>query len=227
MRGVEALKHVEPFIAAGATARSLGTPPSASSRSANAPHASAIESWTLTLAAVEAWLADAKQGDTLTYAHGPTLVRGAAAEHLRRLESDGEVVLCQKRSGAGFDYRAIRNRVRVVTQRSERLAPAGLLTPLMRDLLVLIEAAARQGKRCPSNSDLAKGLGVPEEGAKWHLRKLASAGIIRTRIVPAPGEPKFRIVEIVGSGLQTASPDALGLAPHTNPAAPSARGPAR
>jgi hypothetical protein len=170
----------------------------------------AVESWTLTLVAVEQWLTSAKQGDTLTYAHGPTLVRGAAAQHLLRLEHRGEVILCQKRTeSGGFDYRAIRNRVRVVAERPSR--PRGETTPLIRDLLVLIEAAARQGKRCPSDYDLARGLGSPEAGAKWQLRMAMAAGLVRTRIVPAPGEPKFRIVEIVASGLATAGPEGSSL----------------
>ena len=186
--------------------QATGSPASPGSQPSPMPHIGAVESWTLTLAAVDRWLGSAKQGETLTYAHGPSLVRGAAAEHLRRLEQQGEVILCQKRTDpGGFDYRAIRNRVRVV--RARPVKPRRTIEPLQRDLVVLLEASARQGRRCPSNPDLAQALGITVEQVKWEMRKAASAGLIRTRLVPAPGDPKFRVVAIVGSGLETAPPE--------------------
>lgn len=173
----------------------------------------AVESWTSTLADVEAWLSRAGVGDRLIYAHGPYLVRGAGAEYLFALGQQNVVFLYQKRAPDGLtDYCAMRNRVRTVSRRSggavdrENGRQAAAISPLMNGLLMQLKAAARQGQRCPPNSELAEALGTTIEDAKWQMRKLASAGLIRTRLMPAPGEPKFRIVEIVATGVETAGP---------------------
>lgn len=184
----------------------------------------AIESWTSTLADVEAWLKRAKVGDRLIYAHGPFLVRGAGAEYLFALGQQNVVFLYQKRAADGLtDYCAMRNRVRLIIDRPAKVRTE--LTPVMNGLLMRLKAAARQGQRCPTNIELAEALGTTIEDAKWQMRKLASAGLIRTRLMPAPGEPKFRIVEIVATGHCTAAPgEARAAPPHSNPAAPRAGG---
>jgi len=166
----------------------------------------AVESWTLTLVAVEQWLETAKQGDRLIYAHGPTPVRGAAWQKMGLLQRSGDVILHNPRNGTGFDYIAIRNRVRVVMDHPTNVPPRGTLTDMMAETLVILSAAARQGQRCPTDVQLGLALNVTPNQAKWQLRKLAAAGFIRTSVVPAPGDPRWRIVEIIGEGISTARP---------------------
>lgn len=166
----------------------------------------AVESWTLTLAAVEEWLETARQGDRLIYAHGPTPVRGAAWQKMGLLQRSGDVILHNPRSGDGFDFIAIRNRVRTVTERPCEKPREAELSSLMHETLVILAAAARRGERCPSDQDLGLALGITTDQAKWQLRKLAAGGFIRTSVVPAPGDPRWRVVEIVGDGISTARP---------------------
>jgi hypothetical protein len=182
----------------------------------------AVESWTLTLVAVEQWLETAKQGDRLIYAHGPTPVRGAAWQKMGLLQRSGDVILHNPRRGTGFDYIAIRNRVRTVAERPRTHSAVGReLSSLMHEVLVILSAAARRGERCPSDHDLGLAMGITVDQAKWQLRKLAAAGFIRTSVVPAPGDPRWRIVEIIGEGISTARPGDCSLP--SGPSKPTGR----
>lgn len=168
-------------------------------RSTRAP---AVESWTMTADQVDAWLKAASVGDVLRYAHGPSLIQGAAAKRVRDAIDLGEVIpLPQKRcDDGGFDYRVVRNRVRVV-----RNVPSALDAG-MRAVLQLLTEAAELGRVAPSDSAMGAALGGTPDQVKWALRKLVAGKWIETRIQASPRNPKFRVVKICATGVQTAGP---------------------
>lgn len=163
-----------------------------------------VESWTLTEADVDAWLRGSRQGDVLVYAHGPSLIQGAAAARVRVLIDSHEVIaLPQRRAGdGGFDYRIARNRVRTVTERPP------VCDPHMMAVLLVLQDAAAAGERCPSDADMGARTGLSAEQVKWQLRKLQSGKFIQRRFVPIPGDPKYRVVKVVATGAETAMPGA-------------------
>lgn len=167
----------------------------------------AVESWTLTVVQVERWLRSARQGDVLAYAHGPTLVQGDAAARIRKLIDSGEVIaLPQRRADdGGFDYRVVRNRVRVVKP-PRAVANDVLGNPAAQAIFDRLQLAVERAERCPSDAALATGAGCTIDQAKWQLKKLAGAGLIATRAVPTQVDPKFRVVTICATGAETALP---------------------
>lgn len=162
----------------------------------------AVESWTLTGDQVDQWLKRARPGEVLVYAHGPSLIQGAAAARIRALiKSDDVIPLPQRRSAdGGFDYRVVRNRVRTVRNAPVRL-DAG-----MRGVLDLLTEAAAQGRRCPSDADMGARLGGTPDQVKWAVRRLVAGKWIETRIVGTPRNSKFRVVRILSTGAETALP---------------------
>lgn len=165
--------------------------------------------WVLPEAEVKSWVKRARPGERLLYGRGLRLVQGATTRLLANLAAQGDVAMIHPRSKdqPGFDHLVIRNRVRFVTDH-RRAAPrtAAPLDPIMAGLFLKLKEAARCGHRCPSDGALALSLGVSRDQLKWALRKLISAGLVLTRIVPAPGDPKWRIVTIVATGLATKGP---------------------
>lgn len=186
----------------GSTAQQLG----ASGFAPRGPKRPAVESWTLTAEAVERWVKGAQTGEQLVYAHGPNLIDGAVAARVRELAAISEVLPRQRRAADGsLDYFVIRNRVRVV--RPPRQGPAAIvLGDHERAILMKLKEAARTGQRCPSDSALGFAVGLRPDQAKWQLRKLTQKGLIKTRVVTTPTNPKFRIVTIVETGFETAAP---------------------
>lgn len=163
----------------------------------------AVESWTLTVEQVEHWYKAARTGEVLVYAHGPSLIPGGAGARVRELIGTREAIplpLVRAVDG-GFDYRVARNRIRLVVDRRD-----SSLTPLAEAILERIEHAAAAGERCPSDSALGRAFNVTTDQAKWALRTLTQSGRIRTRMMPTRTEPRFRIVEVLASGKQTAGP---------------------
>lgn len=165
--------------------------------------APAVESWTLTAAQVDKWLKTARVGDVLRYAHGPCLVQGSAAARIRELIASEDVTaLPQKRADdGGFDYRVVRNRVRVV-----RNVPSVVDRGMAAVLQLLTEAADAKAP-CPSDSDMGRQLGGTPDQVKWALRKLVAAKLVATRIVGTRRNPKFRVVTILATGAETAMPE--------------------
>jgi hypothetical protein len=164
--------------------------------------AAAVESWTATAADVDAWLGSAKPGERLVYARGPQLVQGAAAALLRKLTDAGEVITHNRRDPATglLEFIAVRNRVRLVTQR----APA--CDAHMMAVLLVVNDAALNGERCPSDAAIGDQTGLTADQAKWQLKKLADAKLIERRNVPTKSDSRFRVVRVVATGAETASP---------------------
>lgn len=168
----------------------------------------AVESWTLTLVQVERWFKAAAPGDRLVYAHGPQLVDGAAAARIRELATTEEVLPFQRRhEDGGFDYVAMRSRVRIVRP-SRTEADLVLADGAANRIFLRLKEQARRGERCDSDAALAALAQVTTDQAKWRLRRLTSAGLISTRVVSVPTDPKYRVVTICATGCETALPGA-------------------
>jgi hypothetical protein len=185
------------FAGAGGDAGGLGFHAPAAGR-----RPAAVESWTATAADVEAWMAAAKPGDRFVYATGPTLIQGAAAALVRKLRDAGEIASHNQRNrfSNALEYVAIRNRVRVVTQR------APVCCPNMMAVLVELQNAAQAGIRCPSDSEIGARTGLTGGQVKWQLEKLEAAKMIERRNVPAPSDSRFRVVKVIATGAETAGP---------------------
>lgn len=174
-----------------------------STASAAAARRAAVESWTVTEADIDAWLKTAQVGDLFVYCHGPQLVQGAAAARVRALAAAGEVIPHNKRADdGGLDFFVRRNRVRVVTHR------APVCDPCMLAVLVVLQEAAQDGRRCPSDADLAQAVDLSADQVKWHLKKLEQARFIARRCAPTRGDNRFRVVKIIATGMETAGPGA-------------------
>lgn len=166
-----------------------------------------IESWSKPLAAVERWLKSSRTGDQLVYAHGINLLDLELGQEMRRLHEAGEVRLRQRRTDdGGIDFYVIRNRVRVQLPPRPRRQAGPVMDPAMSAVFLRLKAEARQGLRCSSDKVLGETLGLTADQVKWAIRKLVAAELIRTRLVPTRCEPKYRVVSIVATGLETALP---------------------
>lgn len=176
--------------------------PAADKPSRAATARDAVESWTSTAADVEAFVKRARPGDRFVYATGPTLVQGAAAALVRKLDAAGEVAAHNRRNKAtgGLEYVIIRNRIRVVTQRPP------VCTPLMMAVLVELQDAAMNKRRCPSDAEIGLATGMTADQVKWQMKKLEEIGLIIRRMVPAPGDNRFRVVKVIATGHETACP---------------------
>lgn len=168
-----------------------------------AVRAAPVESWTITEADVDAWLSHARQGDVLVYAHGPSLIQGAAAARIRALiEARDVLALPQRRvADGGFDYRVVRHRVRVVTER------APVCDPNMLAVLTELQDDAQRGRRCRSDDELGEATGLSANQVKWQLKKLEAAGMIERRTLHVAGDAKFRVVKVIATGMETRGPE--------------------
>lgn len=165
--------------------------------------------WVLPPAEVEAWMKRAQCGDRLRYGQGRQLVRGETSKLMRTLAASGDVHLFQPRSatGDGFDFLAVRNRVKIeVPPKPPRGQVGPVLDPVTNALFLKLKSVARTGERCPSDAALAKALGVTRNQIGWSLRKLVDLKLIDKRIEATPKDPKFRVVRIIDSGRETAVP---------------------
>lgn len=160
------------------------------------------ESWTCTESDLEAWLKNARTGDRFVYARGPSLIQGAAAAKVKALRERGEISSHNQRNRVTGDleYIVIRNRIRVEVLR------APVCTPDMMAVLVELQDDAQNHRRCRSDAELADAAGITADQAKWQLKKLEAAKMIERRTVPAPGDPRFRVVRVVATGAETAGP---------------------
>lgn len=159
----------------------------------------ASECWTVTAADIDAWLKTAQPGEAFVYAHGPQLVQGGAAARVTELTAKGEVTPHHKRaSDGGFDFLIRRNRMQV------RRAP--VCDPNMLAVLVVLQDAAANRERCPSDAEIGEATGLTADQVKWQLKKLEGAAFIIRRTVRAKADPRFRVVTVVATGASTAGP---------------------
>ncbi|HVL30087.1 MAG TPA: hypothetical protein VM326_05155 [Sphingomicrobium sp.] len=177
-------------------------------RASDPPRRRRSESYGITLERLSEWLRSSRPGDRLTYAHGPYLVDTELAARVRGLIDGEEVHHRRYRADDGaFDYVIIRNRVRVaLPPRPRRELPIDL-DPVMSGLFLRLKATARRGERCESDSALASALGVSRDQLAHRPLRLVAAGLVASRIVPASGDPKYRVVTIVATGRETAGPE--------------------
>lgn len=174
-------------------------------RPGSVPRTAPCESWTLTAEQVERWLKRARTGEDLVYAHGPTLIDGAAAALVRRLAATKEAVPWQRRvDDRTRDYLIRRNRVRVV--RDMPPEPPRVNAEMLIVLVELQDAAAGR-RRCPSDAGIAARTGLDVRQVKYQMEKLRRDRLVETRIVPCKTDAKFRIVKIVATGMETAGPE--------------------
>jgi hypothetical protein len=163
------------------------------------PQGRAQESWTVTEADIDAWLKTAQVGDTFVYCHGPDLIRGGAYARVQALVTSGDVIPHHRRANdGGFDYFVRRNRVRVVTPR--------ICDPMMMSVLLVVQDAAQDGRRCPSDAQIGEAADLSPDQVKWCLKKLDAAGFITRKCVPVPGDARFRVVKVIATGCETAGP---------------------
>lgn len=165
--------------------------------------------WVLTCQEVEDWMKQARCGERLRYGQGRQLVRGATSALMRRLADAGDVHLFQPRSasGDGFDFLAVRNRIKVEVQhKAPRIQAGPALDPNSSALLLKLKTVARLGDVCPSDKQLGLALGLTRDQVKWSLKKLVTADLVATRIEPTARHPKFRVVRIIASGRETKGP---------------------
>jgi hypothetical protein len=134
------------------------------------------------------------------YAHGPQLVQGGAAARVKELPRPGNVTPHHKRAAdGGFDFLIRRNRVRAIVR-------APVCDPMMLAVLVVVQDAAANGERCPSDAEIGAATGLTASQAKWQLQKLEGASFIVRRTVWTKADPKFRVVTVVATGASTAGP---------------------
>jgi hypothetical protein len=76
----------------------------------------------------------------------------------------------------------------------------------MMAVLVELQDDAQNHRRCRSDAELGEATGMTADQVKWQLKKLGEAKMIERRIVPAPGDLRFRVVKVVATGAETALP---------------------
>jgi len=168
---------------------------------------------------MEAWLEASAPGDELRYATGPALGRDAPAGLLARQWADeGEVVLFQRRPGAGkpLEYVARRKEPPVKPRSSaggvfgtarRRQARPAQAVPGDFDasdegrMLAVLTRAADAGAPCPSNIELARTLDLKSrDRAQYLINRLCRACLIR---VASASSFDGRVVTIAATGRKT------------------------
>jgi hypothetical protein len=185
-------------LAGGSSSSSFGFPAPVA---AVVQSSRAAESWTVTAADVDAWLRTAHPGEAFVYAHGPQLVQGGAAGRVAALTQSGDVTPHHKRTAdGGFDFI-----VRRCAPRPSARAP--VCTADMLSVLVELQDAAMNRRKCPSDADLAHATGVAPGTVKWLVRRLEEGGFIKRQTLRTRSGP-FRQVTVVATGATTAGPTA-------------------
>lgn len=173
-------------------------------------NARATAEWILPLAEVQRWLDGAQPGEKLLYSQARRTIRGDVSALLGKMAAANEVQLNAPRSPGGqtFDYLVLRLRVAV---RSEPRHSAP--DPHMVQVEQQLSEFAERGERCPSDARLGALAGITPPQAKWALRKLAEAGRIESRTIAIPGNPRYRVIRVVGIDKSTALPNLVQGAP--------------
>lgn len=159
---------------------------------------------------IETWLAIAKAGDRFLYATRSAFRLGSSqsALRLRTLAEQGLVHLLQKRSDllpgewcyyaerstkSARDIRPLREPRHDVRSMSDDVSAINVLLPILKK-------AARFGRPCPTDVQLAERAQLPREVIQPTIDAMRTMNIIR--VLPAKA-PTLRFVEIVETGHKT------------------------
>ncbi|WP_231420892.1 hypothetical protein [Sphingomonas sp. Leaf205] len=158
---------------------------------------------------IETWLAVAKAGDRFLYATRPFLPAGSqGALRMRTLSEQGLVHLVQKRSdllSSDWCYYAERSTKPVLDARQLREPRHDVRTvpddvSAINVLLPILKKAARFGRPCPTDVQLAERARLPRDAVQPAIDAMRTMNIIR--VLPAKA-PTLRFVEIVETGHKT------------------------
>ena len=158
---------------------------------------------------IENWLAIAKSGDKFTYATRPFLPASSlGAERMRTLSDQGLVHLLRKRSDlitGEWCYYAQRSSKSASDVRPLRAPRHDVRTTpddvsAINVLLPILKKAARFGRPCPTDVQLAERAQLPREVIQPTIDAMRTMNIIR--VLPAKA-PTLRFVEIVETGHRT------------------------
>lgn len=157
---------------------------------------------------IDAWMGTARAGDTFTYATRPFLPASSpGAKRMRDLSGRGLVKLTQARCAPGvslFYYRATRTSAPTPLERPVRPQLSATVidaeAALVDALLPVLERAARFGRPCPTDKQLAQKSGLAVEQIAAAMQALVLANLIRVHQAP---RPTLRRVTIVATGVQT------------------------
>ena len=164
-----------------------------------------------TVAQVDAWLEHAKYGDVFVYVTGTCLpIRSGGAARMRDLAARGLVHLTQKRVAPGAamtNYRAQRSNKPSALSKPTRstlsIDKAELVddeATLVNSLLPLLARAAKHGRPCPTDAQLAERAMLRRDDIAPALEVLRAAGLIHIQSAPAP---TLRRVTILATGERT------------------------
>ena len=158
---------------------------------------------------IETWLAIAKAGDRFLYATRPCLPAGSqGALRMRTLAEQGLVYLVKKRSDllrgewcyyaerstkSARDIRPLREPRHDVRTTPDDVSAINVLLPILKK-------AARFGRPCPTDVQLAERAKLPREVIQPTIDAMRTMNIIR--VLPAKA-PTLRFVEIVETGHKT------------------------
>ena len=157
---------------------------------------------------IDAWMAVARSGDRFVYATRLCLpVVSAGAKRMRDLAARDLVLLTRPRSAIDpsiFCYTATRSSkptALTLPVRPRLVAPIVEAESAVVDaLLPILDRAARFGRPCPTDRQLAERARLPVETIQAGLLALSAAGMIRIHAAP---RPTIRRVTIVATGAQT------------------------
>ncbi|VVT20435.1 conserved hypothetical protein [Sphingomonas aurantiaca] len=158
---------------------------------------------------IETWLAIAKAGDRFLYATRPFLPAGSqGALRMRTLAEQGLVYLVKKRSDllpGEWCYYAERStksarEVRPLREPRHDVRTVPDDISAINVLLPILKKAARFGRPCPTDVQLAERAQLPRDAVQPAIDAMRTMNIIR--VLPAKA-PTLRLVEIVETGHKT------------------------
>lgn len=157
---------------------------------------------------IDAWMGVARPNDVFTYATRAFLpASSTGARRMRELNARGLVRLTQARCAPGvslFHYRATRTMTATPLAKPDRaLLSARVIdaeAALIDKVLPVLDRAARFGRPCPTDKQLAEKCGLEPVQIEPALHALVMANLIRIHAAP---RPTVRRVTIVASGAQT------------------------
>ena len=158
--------------------------------------------WTIPVEALDAWVAGAAVGATTVYARGAVVPRHAPGwTHARALAEDGVVTLTSRRADGGWEWLAQRRATPVADGAPAPVAAIADPLDATQRVLRQLRLAAKFGRECPSNAELARRCDLPDAAAaSYRLRCLIDAQRIRV-VQQGPGLP--RVVTILANGQRT------------------------